>query len=68
MLNSEQAAAAHALEGLRGIREERARDKAAEWAKAGLGFWRLVWIIAVGILVAQAISGAILGIWSLLAQ
>ena len=26
---------------------------------AGLGFWRLVWIVALGILIAEGIAGAI---------
>lgn len=64
--------AGRALEGLRDKREAAetwpsAKDRKA-WSSAGLGFWRLVWIVAFGILIAQGINGAILGLWAVLVR
>lgn len=44
----------------------RAREREATEVRAasGMGFWRLVWIVALGVLLAQAIAGgtvAVLG-------
>lgn len=38
---------------------ERARTEAEARRAAGLGFWRLVWIVAFGILLAGAIAGTV---------
>jgi len=35
--------------------ERREKERAA-WRTAGLSFWRLVWIVAFGILIAQGIA------------
>lgn len=41
-------------------------EKADRLKEIGLGFWRLVWIVAFGILISQAISGALIGLWTAL--
>jgi len=49
---------------LRLQREAVARAEAERGARgaSGLGFWRLVWIVALGILIAQAIAGVVLAV------
>ena len=49
---------------LRMEREAREKDgnEAEARRAAGLGFWRLVWVVAFGILIAQAIAGIVLAV------
>lgn len=45
-------------------REAVARAKAERGSRraAGMGFWRLVWVVALGILLAQAIAAVIIAV------
>ncbi|HEV8455333.1 MAG TPA: hypothetical protein VGQ24_10595 [Gemmatimonadales bacterium] len=49
---------------LRMQREAVARAEAERGARgrSGLGFWRLVWVVALGILLAQGIAAVILAV------
>ena len=47
---------------------EKSRVEAEARRAAGLSFWRLVWIVALGILVAQAIGAIIIAIFRAIAR
>lgn len=46
---------------------EKIRAERESLRASGLGFWRLVWIVALGILLAQAIAGVAFAVFRFLA-
>ena len=48
--------------------DERATAERSARRAAGMGFWRLVWIVSFGILIAQAVGALVLALARMLTQ